>query len=110
MTDNSKNQNHKYCFILGAGASCDFGYPTGLGLIKTISERLRTTSQMLRLHDQLLDLPSLEFVRNNRREGNGEDFKRHCNQLGECIYFSAATSIDRFLSINNREGILSGYL
>ncbi len=96
--DNSeeKIKNFDYCFILGAGASCDFGYPTGIGLIKRIADKLKAPANDF--ISQIIKLPSLSQVQQGLWVDNGEKFEKYCEELGNRIFFSGVTSIDRFLS------------
>ncbi|MGE3979940.1 MAG: hypothetical protein AB7F70_00785 [Candidatus Omnitrophota bacterium] len=90
------------CFVLGAGASCDFGYPTGLELIRNISKSLLKPSEKL-----LQELDLLESVAEMLEAAWSTNLKlsNYCQMLGNRIYFSGVTSIDRFISINQDNNV-----
>jgi hypothetical protein len=71
-------------FILGAGASAPYGFPTGKGLLKAIHEQL-VRDRPGQAKGLLTEL------------GHDQD---ECARLSEAVFHSGATSIDRFLETN----------
>jgi len=88
-------------FILGAGASCDFGFPTGDGLQNRITSYLKTTndSQPFR-SDKVWNTLVPQFDHNCYRE-NIQRYVTAARRI--CDGMPVAASIDNFLHTNKND-------
>ena len=97
--------DNDFLFILGAGASMDFGFPSGMALMEEIYCKWRDA------HDEWIQL----YLRILRKAGKpapfGDDLnirkndaRKKIDELANRLYYSGATSIDDFLSqVNDPE-------
>lgn len=100
-------------FILGAGASWHYGYPTGEELVKRVKDKAKSFAEDI----------SYEMLHPTRRDGHGRRIPKiyneqipnfefnngrnqiiqNCRVLAERISYSNAVVIDDFLSMQNEE-------
>lgn len=87
----------KKVFILGAGASCDFGFPSGMELMQEIhsvwnSQQGEIHTNYAHFKEQLKGFSRLP------KEREKQVVAKKIKKLSDRLYFSGADSIDDFLS------------
>lgn len=87
----------KKVFILGAGASCDFGFPSSMKLMQEIQSLWNSPQEEI-ITNYARIIEQLKKLSRFREVGQEQIVVKKIKKLSDRLYFSGADSIDDFLS------------